>query len=96
MTARREDISTLPNWPRGLSREQAAAYLGVSAETFRRHVGIAPRRIGTRCVWDRLDLDIWFDIAQTQSRILHAKYEGGRVAGYAARPNSSDPVRSSL
>lgn len=30
MTAKRSDLADLPDWPRLLSREQAAAYCGVS------------------------------------------------------------------
>lgn len=47
--------------PRGLSREQAAAYIGVSAGLFDRMVddGRMPRakRIDGRRVWDRHQLD---------------------------------------
>ncbi|HEX7051757.1 MAG TPA: hypothetical protein VF188_16245 [Longimicrobiales bacterium] len=34
MTARRPKPSDLPGWPRGLSAELAAAYVGVSVNTF--------------------------------------------------------------
>jgi predicted DNA-binding transcriptional regulator AlpA len=50
--------------PRGLSREQAAAYVGVSPSLFdaivkdRRMPG--PKRINARAVWDRLELDAAF------------------------------------
>lgn len=51
--------------PRGLSREQAAAYWGVSAGTFLKLVedGRAPqpKLINSRQVWDRLALDLAFD-----------------------------------
>lgn len=60
MTARKRDIAELPGWPRGLSREQAAAYVGVSPNVFDWEVaqGIWPpgeRRgpKGRRLVWDR-------------------------------------------
>jgi hypothetical protein len=67
VTARRGDIADLPDWPRGLSLEQASAYVGVSGGTFRRHVKIAPREIGGRLVWDRHQLDAWFDFTGTQT-----------------------------
>ena len=51
--------------PRGLSRIQAASYLGISASLFddmvrdRRMPG--PKRLGGRTVWDRRQLDAAFD-----------------------------------
>ena len=51
MTARRSDLSDLPNWPRLLSREQAAAYVGISVPTLESRVGDLfpkPVRIGRR------------------------------------------------
>lgn len=50
--------------PRGLSREEAARYVGVGATTFDQLVeaGKMPRpaRIGRRAIWDRLKLDAAF------------------------------------
>jgi hypothetical protein len=47
--------------PRGLSREQAAAYVGISTSLFDTLVEDgrmpAPKRINARTVWDRLQLD---------------------------------------
>jgi predicted DNA-binding transcriptional regulator AlpA len=47
--------------PRGLSREQAAAYVGISPSLFDALVKDgrmpAPKRINSRTVWDRLQLD---------------------------------------
>lgn len=67
MTAKLEDIAKLPGWPRWLSEEQAAAYVGVSVTMFREEVtaGVWPkgknRGRGTKrqgCVrWDRAWLD---------------------------------------
>jgi predicted DNA-binding transcriptional regulator AlpA len=57
----RHDIlpSSLP--PRGLSREQAAAYIGVSPSLFDEMVKDGrmpkPTRINARTVWDRIKLD---------------------------------------
>lgn len=51
----------LPDWPRGLSLEEAARYVGVSPETFLRYVKILPRMVGARKVWDRRAIDGWFD-----------------------------------
>lgn len=70
MTARRADLEGLPNWPRGLSAEQAAAYVGVSLPTFLAEVaqgrwpeGERRGPKGTRIVWDRKALDMKYDRA---------------------------------
>jgi predicted DNA-binding transcriptional regulator AlpA len=50
--------------PRGLSCEQAAAYIGISPSLFDTLVKDGrmpgPKRINTRTVWDRLQLDTAF------------------------------------
>jgi predicted DNA-binding transcriptional regulator AlpA len=52
--------------PRGLSREQAAAYVGVSPSLFDMLVKDGrmpgPKRINSRAVWDRLRLDTAFEV----------------------------------
>ena len=63
---KREPESPLPHSlpPRGLSREQAAAYVGISPSLFDSLVKDgrmpAPKRINARTVWDRLQLDAAF------------------------------------
>jgi predicted DNA-binding transcriptional regulator AlpA len=62
-TAHRDVLpASLP--PRGLSRLQAAAYIGVSATLFDEMVADRrmprPKRINRRLVWDRLQLDMAF------------------------------------
>lgn len=62
----------LPWLPRGLNRIQAAAYVGVSAGTFDKLVSEGrmprPKRIGTRCVYDRFEVDSAFDaLGDTES-----------------------------
>ncbi|MGE0743128.1 MAG: helix-turn-helix transcriptional regulator [Hyphomonadaceae bacterium] len=51
--------------PRGLSRAEAAAYVGVSPSLFDRLVAEGtmpkPKRLGARCVYDRTQLDSAFD-----------------------------------
>lgn len=51
--------------PRGLSRGQAAEYVGVSPSTFDKMVTAGemprPKRIGGRVIWDRKQLDCAFD-----------------------------------
>jgi predicted DNA-binding transcriptional regulator AlpA len=55
----------LPAWPRGLHREQAAAYIGVGTTLFDAMVKDGrmpqPKRINARTVWDRLALDSSFE-----------------------------------
>ena len=54
---------TLP--PRGLSRTEAAAYIGVSPTKFDEMVRDGrmpkPKRVDARIIWDRLKLDTAFD-----------------------------------
>ena len=57
--------------PRGLSRTEAAAYVGVSPTTFDRlvddHLMPKPKRIYSRTVWDRKKLDAAFDALDSGS-----------------------------
>jgi len=57
-------LSDLPDWPRLLSREEAATYVGVSATLFDQEVagGMWPQPIrrgaaGGRVTWDRVAID---------------------------------------
>jgi hypothetical protein len=45
---------------RGLSKDEAAEYCGVSPNTLGRH-GPSPSKIGDRVVYDRRVLDRWLD-----------------------------------
>ena len=51
--------------PRGLSRVEAASYVGISASLFDQMVADGrmpgPKRINRRAIWDRLRLDRAFD-----------------------------------
>ena len=51
--------------PRGLSREQSAAYIGVSPSTFDKLIseGVmpSPKKLRGRLVWDRKRIDECFD-----------------------------------
>jgi predicted DNA-binding transcriptional regulator AlpA len=58
--------------PRGLSREQAAAYVGVSPSLFDTLIKDCrmpgPKRINSRVVWDRFRLDLAFEaLAETNA-----------------------------
>ena len=63
MTARLSALRPIPR--RGLSHDEAAIYVGVSAGKFDEMVGDgrmpAPRRIDGRKIWDIRDLDLAFD-----------------------------------
>jgi excisionase family DNA binding protein len=64
MTARLSQLRPIPR--RGLSHDEAAIYVGVSAGKFDEMVGDgrmpAPRRIDGRKIWDIRDLDLAFDL----------------------------------
>jgi predicted DNA-binding transcriptional regulator AlpA len=59
--------------PRGLSRTQAAAYIGVSPSLFDQMVADGrmpkPKRINARTVWDRRKLDEAFDMLDDDSPV---------------------------
>jgi len=63
--ADRRDVLPLSLPPRGISRVEAARYVGVSPTTFDDMVKDGrmpkPKRIGARTVWDVRALDIAFD-----------------------------------
>ena len=66
MTFRRRALSeTRPVPRRGLSRDEAAMYVGVSAAKFDQMVRDGrmpgPKRIDGRKIWDVRDLDVAFD-----------------------------------
>jgi predicted DNA-binding transcriptional regulator AlpA len=66
--------------PRGLSREQAAAYVGVSPSLFDMLVRDGrmpgPKRINSRVVWDRLRLDVAFEaLADTEEASSEDKWK---------------------
>jgi excisionase family DNA binding protein len=65
MAAARQNILPLSLAPRGLSRVQAAAYVGISASTFdklvRQQSMPKPARCGRRLLWDKCQIDRWLD-----------------------------------
>jgi len=65
--------------PRGLSRVQAAEYIGVGVTKFDEMVGDGrmprPKRIDGRTVWDRIKLDEAFDALDNEA----AKSEWDRL-----------------
>jgi len=58
--------ASLPNWPRLMSADLAASYLGLSRTTFLDRVKVrrfpAPMREGKRTLWDRRLIDRAIDL----------------------------------
>jgi predicted DNA-binding transcriptional regulator AlpA len=75
MKRRPEDILPASLAPRGLSREQAAAYVGVSPSLLDTLVNDgrmpAPKRINARTVWDRLQLDAAFAALPSSDQVVN-------------------------
>jgi predicted DNA-binding transcriptional regulator AlpA len=64
--------------PRGLSRVEAASYVGVSPSLFdemvRDHRMPRPKRVNTRTIWDRMSLDQAFqELADDEPRATPQK-----------------------
>src|SRR3546814_8487549 len=57
--------AALPNWPRLLRRQDAAAYLGIGVSMLDEH-GPSPKRLGRRVLYDIRDLDRWADALDDQ------------------------------
>lgn len=70
--------------PRGLNREQASAYIGISASTFDKLVEAGamprPRMLESRRVWDIIELDRAFDdLPHEGASLMHANGAGSAV-----------------
>jgi predicted DNA-binding transcriptional regulator AlpA len=67
---KRADLLPLNLPPRGLSRTEAAAYIGVSPTLFDEMVRDGrmprPKQVNARTVWDRKRVDIAFDALEEQ------------------------------
>jgi hypothetical protein len=50
-----------------LSKEHAAAYLGIGV-TLLEQLGVPHVKFGRRCVYDRIDLDAWLDEYKSRGR----------------------------
>lgn len=63
--------AALPFMPRGLARTEAARYIGVGPTLFDEMVKDGrmppPRRINSRAVWDRTELDVFFEALPTDA-----------------------------
>jgi len=64
-TPERVERPPLPFAPKGLSRLEAARYVGVSTTTFdemvRERLMPRPKAVGTRVLWDRAQIDLFFE-----------------------------------
>jgi hypothetical protein len=60
VTSGKRDPASLPHWPRLLSKELAAAYLGISPNALVA-LGVPQLRVGSRVLYDREALDRWVD-----------------------------------
>lgn len=69
----------LPDWPRLMDVELAAAYLGIGASTLRAS-GPEAKRLGRRALYDRRDLDRWADAL------------GGQPLDHAARADEGADI----
>lgn len=70
----------LPDWPRLMAVDLAAAYLGIGASTLRQR-GPQPKKLGTRTLYDRTDLDRFADALGEQPLDEAAREaEGGDIA----------------
>jgi len=69
-TGRDGDAPALPlPTARCLSREQAAAYLGIGV-TLLAGLPVRPVRLGRRLLYDRVDLDAWLDEHKGRGRAI--------------------------
>ncbi|MBA9063078.1 excisionase family DNA binding protein [Methylobacterium fujisawaense] len=64
-TSERPERPALPFAPKGISRLEAARYVGVSVTTFdemvRERLMPRPKQVGTRVLWDRAQVDLFFE-----------------------------------
>jgi len=76
------DVRPVPR--RGLSRDEAAMYIGISATKFDEMVidgrMPAPVKIDTRKVWDIRSLDLAFDALSTQNPVRANSWDGSSCA----------------
>jgi predicted DNA-binding transcriptional regulator AlpA len=75
--------------PRGLSREEAARYIGVGSTLFDQMVADGrmprPKSINSRAIWDRVALDIAFTSLPDKDSDLQDLLERSKRAGERRR-----------
>jgi predicted DNA-binding transcriptional regulator AlpA len=66
-------LDSLPYAPRGMSRDEAARYVGVGATKFDEMVSDGrmprPKRVDTRVIWDRLKIETAFSDLPDDNRV---------------------------
>lgn len=76
--------AALPEWPRLMSVELAAAYLSIGT-TMLRERGPQPKHLGSRVLYDRRDLDRWADALTGQELdVIEREAEGDDIAARVA------------
>lgn len=77
--SQRAEILPISLPPRGLSRVEAAAYIGISATLFDALVKDgrmpAPKRINNRKIWDRKKLDQSFELIPDGDTVDHNPWD---------------------
>ena len=77
--SRKADILPPTLAPRGLSRVEAAAYIGVSPSLFDQLVHDrrmpAPKQINTRKIWDRKRLDQAFEMIPDEDQTMNNPWD---------------------
>lgn len=75
------DRVALPQWPRLMGEQMAARYLSIGHNLLREK-GPTPKRLGSRVLYDRVDLDRWADQLDGQPfdrrQLLDARKEAER------------------
>jgi predicted DNA-binding transcriptional regulator AlpA len=74
-------------WPTLLTREQACAYVGMSADSMARTCPVPPVALGVKLLrWRRKDIDAW--VEDLPSRLLrHGRGASGDTASVAPQPS---------
>lgn len=70
---KRRDMSHLPR--RLLRLEEAAHYCGMSANSFKAHVPVRPRKIGALKLYDLHELDEWISSTRQSASSFDAMLE---------------------
>lgn len=93
------DGSTLPGWPRALREDLAAAYVGLSATTFRQVVAPAVPAIllsTGRIAWRRDHLDAWIESRPTRNGVVDSAPPAADAAPPPEPAHARSPVAAAL
>ena len=85
------DTLPLPDWPHLLTLEQACAYLGLGAGTFRTICPVRPVDLGVNLTrWRRTEIDAW--VAGLPARLPDARARAQDAASAAPAPPPVTPA----